>query len=139
MYVCINPSIYHIYPIFYGIIVVIYSYVYLFYRFKLSDRENEWRFRNFFRTTADQIYDEQTPGTQQRIDKLSARVRRFTTRFNTVKRERAPLGKEVIKRHLIGGATSFADILDGKHAVKRAPIKPPVQSKKRMRKHKVVK
>ncbi len=108
-------------------------------RFTLTEPDNAWRFLNYFRTKANEIYDEQSPNTQYRVSKFTARVRNLNRRYNPVKREKAPGGKEFLRSHLIGGATSLADALDGKHAVKFTPPKPPAQRKKRSRKHKVVK
>lgn len=104
----------------------------------LSEPDNVWRFRNYFRTKANEVYYEQSPETQQRIAKIGVRIRKIATRLNTGKRERSPLGKETIRRHLIGGAVSFADRLDGGHTAKNSPPKRPAQPKKRSRKRKVV-
>ena len=105
----------------------------------MSELDNAWRLRNFFRTKANEIYYEQTPGTRRCIDKLGVRIQKLNKRYNPVKPEKAPGGKEFLRSHLIGGATNLADILDGKHAVRRAQSKPPVRRKKRSRKSKVVK
>ena len=116
-----------------------YPLPYVINRFTLTEGDNAWRFRNYFRTKAIEIYDEQTPGTQYRIGKFRARIQNLNKRYNPVKREKAPGGKEFLRRHLIGGATSLADVLDGKHAVKRSLPKTSPQRKKRSRKRKVVK
>jgi len=139
LYFYINPSIYHNSPSSLQD-NILYTHVSIYFcRSKLSEPDNAWRFRNYFRTKADEIFSEQTPGTQRRINNFSVRLRKLNKKYNPVKRDKAPSGKEIIRRHLIGGATSLADILDGKHAVKVTPPQRPPQRKKRSRKSKVVK
>lgn len=84
---------------------------------------------------ASEIYSEQSPKTQQRIDKIGTRIQKITTRLNPVKTERSLEAKAYFRRHLIGGATNFAEVLDGDIA--RKAHRP--QPKKRSRKSRVVK
>lgn len=104
----------------------------------LSEESNIDRLRNFLRQKSDEVYSEQTPGVKRRVDRIGARIQRFKKRYDNVKRERAPIGREVVRRHLIGGATNLADVLDGKHAVRPSHPKPREQRKKVSRKSRVV-
>lgn len=88
------------------------------------------RLRNYLLEKREDIYHEQTPGTQRRVDNVNTRLSRLNKRFNPVKKEHVPQGREIIRRALIGGATGVAEMLDGKHAVKRrSPKRKPRKSR----------
>lgn len=105
----------------------------------MSEESNVERLRNFLRQKKEEVYYEQDEGVQRRISRFGNRLRVLNKRYNPVKLEKVPGGREIMRRHLIGGATGVAEILDGKHTVKRSFPRQPLKRKKRARKSRVVK
>jgi len=87
---------------------------------------------------AREIYSEQDPKIQTRIDNITSRLGKYEKRLDTVKRGGSPMGRETIRRHLLGGATSMAEILEGE-AGKRVVAQRRKQQGKKSRKSRVVK
>ena len=93
---------------------------------------------NYFRRIAHELYSEQDPKIQTRIDNITSRLGKYEKRLDTVKRGGSPMGRETIRRHLLGGATGVAEILEGE-AGKRVVQQRRRQQKKKPRKSRVVK
>lgn len=105
----------------------------------MSGENNIQRLRNYLNEKSSEIYFEQTPRTQSRIDKMGNRMRKINKKHNPIKKINAPRGKEIIKRILIGDATSIVEVLDGKPRPKQVASKRSKQRKPRTRKSRVVK
>jgi len=85
---------------------------------------------NYFRNIATEIFHEQSSETQDRIHNLRSRVTKINKRFNPITKEKIPQGKEYVRKRIIGGATTFTEILDGNIARKARRKSTKTKSKK---------
>ena len=75
---------------------------------------------------ANEIFHEQDTETQRRLGNFRSRIQKINKRFNPITPDKIPQGKEYVRKRIIGGATTFTEILDGNLArkVRRSPSKP---------------
>ena len=79
----------------------------------MSKPDTKADIRNYFKQLGREIYSEQGPTIRRHIDNITGRVRKVTKRIDAEQVEGTPLGKQYVKRHLLGGVNSIAGALDG--------------------------
>ena len=79
----------------------------------MSNQRNVSRLKEYVLGISSEFRDELPASVQDRVDSLIVRGRKIVKKLNAGKTEKAPSGREYIRRHLIGSARSVTGFLDG--------------------------